>query len=66
MKLPSIFILSLLGVGILISCEGLVEGLNDDPNNPTTASYQNILTGAEVGNIILQTGETSRRAGIFC
>ncbi|VXD20757.1 SusD/RagB family nutrient-binding outer membrane lipoprotein [Marinoscillum sp. 108] len=66
MKLPSIFILSLLGVGILISCEGLVEGLNDDPNNPTTASYQNILTGAEVGNIILQTGETARRAGIFC
>jgi hypothetical protein len=43
-----------------------VDGINDDPNNPTSASYQNILTGAEVGNIILQTGETARRAGIFC
>lgn len=48
------------------SCGKLVDGINDDPNNPTSTSYQNILTGAEVGNIILQTGETARRAGIFC
>lgn len=48
------------------SCGKLVDGINDDPNNPTSTSYQNILTGAEVGNIILQTGESARRAGIFC
>lgn len=48
------------------SCGELVDGINQDPNNPTSASYQNILTGAEVGNIILQSGETARRAGIFC
>ncbi|MCB9317163.1 MAG: SusD/RagB family nutrient-binding outer membrane lipoprotein [Lewinellaceae bacterium] len=48
------------------SCSNLVDGINDDPNNPTSTSYQNILTGAEVGNIILQSGETARRAGIFC
>ncbi len=51
---------------LLSSCGDLVDGINQDPNNPTSASYQNILTGAEVGNIILQTGETARRAGIFC
>jgi hypothetical protein len=42
-----------------------VDDLNDDPNNPTASSYQYILTGAEVGNIVLQTGETARKAGIF-
>lgn len=58
--------LTILFITILFtSCSGIVDGLNDDPNNPTSANYQNILTGAEVGNIILQTGETARRAGIF-
>lgn len=50
----------------LASCNELVDGLNENPNSPTTASYQYILTGAEVGNIVLQTGETARKAGIFC
>ena len=49
----------------LASCDSLFEGVNQDPNSPTTAPYQNVLTGAEVGNIILQTGENSRMAGIF-
>ncbi|MAZ28910.1 MAG: SusD/RagB family nutrient-binding outer membrane lipoprotein [Cytophagaceae bacterium] len=47
------------------SCSKLVEDINDDPNSLTQTSYDNILTGAEVGNIILQTGETARRAAIF-
>lgn len=51
---------------IFSSCGDLVDGFNQDPNNPTSASFNNILTGAEVGNIILNTGETARRAGIFC
>lgn len=50
---------------IMVSCDDLFEGVNDDPNNPISASYENILTGAQVGNIILQAGETARRAGIF-
>lgn len=49
-----------------VSCTGLVEGLNDNPNSPTTAPFSTVLTGAEVGSTILQTGETARRAGIFC
>lgn len=57
----------LIGIAWLAgSCSDLVDGINQDPNNPTSASYQNILTGSQVGNIILQTGETARRAGIFC
>ncbi|MEQ8471485.1 MAG: SusD/RagB family nutrient-binding outer membrane lipoprotein [Marinoscillum sp.] len=59
----TIYILLVLTIG---ACSDLVEGLNDNPNSPTSASFQNILTGAEVGNIILHTGETARRAGIFC
>jgi starch-binding outer membrane protein, SusD/RagB family len=58
--------LYLIFVGMLAGCSSLVEDLNDDPNNPTTTSYQYILTGTEVGNVILQTGEAARKAGIFC
>lgn len=60
------YIIILLSSVFILSCGDLVDGINTDPNNPTYASYQNILTGAEVGNIILHTGETARRAGIFC
>jgi len=60
-------LLFILSIAVLTTaCGDLVDGINQDPNNPTSASYQNILTGAEVGNIILNTGETARRAGIFC
>ena len=52
-------------IGMITACSGLVDGLNNDPNNPTSASYEYILTGAEVGNAIFQTGESARRAGIF-
>jgi hypothetical protein len=53
---------------ITFSCESLVEGdgnININPNNPTSTGYQSILVTAEVGQIILQTGESARRAGIF-
>lgn len=49
-------------------CEELVNGdgdININPNNPTTTGYESILITAEVGQIILQTGETARRGGIF-
>lgn len=60
-------ILSILLLGCtLTACSELVEGLNEDPNNPTSTSYQFILTGAQVSNTIVQTGEIARKAGIFC
>ncbi|MFT4740614.1 MAG: hypothetical protein ACI9GZ_003442 [Bacteroidia bacterium] len=50
---------------ILIGCADLVDDLNQNPNNPTTAPYQYALTTTEVANIILHTGEPTRKAGIF-
>lgn len=47
------------------SCSKLVEDINNDPNNQTKSAYQTILTGAEVGNILFQSGENARRACIF-
>jgi hypothetical protein len=48
------------------SCSTLVDDLNNNPNSPTNASYQYILTGAELGNTILHSGEATRKTGIFC
>ena len=53
---------------ICLSCEELVNGdgdINVNPNNFTTTGYENVLVTAEVGQIILHTGENTRRAGIF-
>jgi hypothetical protein len=47
------------------SCSKLVEDINNDPNNQTKSAYQTILTGAEVGSILFQSGENARRACIF-
>jgi hypothetical protein len=52
-------------IGILTSCADMVDDLNQNPNNPNSAPYEYVLTSAEVANIVLQTGEASRRAGIF-
>lgn len=57
----SIFIL----LALTVSCSKLVDDLNNDPNNLTESSYGTVLTGAQVGNILLQTGESARRASIF-
>jgi len=59
------FILVCITVFLTQSCSDLVADLNNDPNNQTTSAYQTILTGAEVGNILFQTGENARRAAIF-
>ena len=59
-------IIVILTAVLLSACSNLVDGLNEDPNNPTSSSYQYILPGAELGNILLHTGETARKCGIFC
>lgn len=56
----------ILALFTLSSCSDWVDGLNENPNSPTTASYPQILTGAQVGNAVLHTGEATRKAGIFC
>ena len=59
------YIILILIIGLQYSCSEVVDGINDDPNNLTESSYGSILTGAEVGNIIVQTGETARRSALF-
>ncbi len=46
-------------------CADIVDDLNQNPNNPSSAPYQYALTTTEVANIILHTGEPTRKAGIF-
>ena len=49
----------------LLSCESIVEGLNTDPNNPTDASAELMLTGIELANIAIHEGHTARVAGMW-
>lgn len=49
----------------VFGCSELVEDLNQNPNNPSSAPYEYTLTGAEVATIVLHTGETARESGIF-
>jgi hypothetical protein len=66
MKLIMKKIIALISIPlVLASCSELVKDLNDNPNSPTTVPYDLILTGAELGNVVLQTGESTRKAGIF-
>jgi hypothetical protein len=59
------YIILILVISIQFSCSDIVDGINDDPNSLTESSFGSILTGAEVGNIILQTGESARRSALF-
>lgn len=62
--MKNIYIIGVLSL-LVFSCSQMVEDLNQNPNNPTSAPYQYTLTGAEVATIVLQTGEPAREAGIF-
>lgn len=52
---------------VLFSCQGLVDGINDDPNSiPTEDIEQRLfLTGAQLANISFQAGHLSRIAGLY-
>ncbi|MDX1544420.1 MAG: SusD/RagB family nutrient-binding outer membrane lipoprotein [Christiangramia sp.] len=58
-------IILILVVSFQLSCSDLVDGINDDPNNITESTFGSILTGAEVGNLLVQSGETARRSALF-
>ncbi len=62
--MKNIITLSVLSA-LILSCGDLVDDLNQNPNNPTSAPYQYSLTATEVANISLHTGEATRKAGIF-
>ena len=59
------YTIGILYLSLMASCGSLVEGLNENPNSPTSSPYNFVLTGAEVGTIMLHEGETARKANIF-
>jgi hypothetical protein len=59
-----IIILSAL-VWFLSSCSKMVEGINKDPNNPTDADANSMLTSIMVGNMNIQEGDLARFAGMW-
>ncbi|WP_439481686.1 SusD/RagB family nutrient-binding outer membrane lipoprotein [Cyclobacterium plantarum] len=46
-------------------CESIVDDLNTDPNNPTDASAELMLTGIELANMSIHEGHTARVAGMW-
>ncbi len=57
---------SLLGLTLaLTACESMVQNLNVDPNNPTNASANLILTGTQLANVTVQEGHTARVVGMW-
>ncbi|MBE9462828.1 SusD/RagB family nutrient-binding outer membrane lipoprotein [Dyadobacter subterraneus] len=59
----SVFAL-LVGLGF-ISCEGIVDDLNKDPNNATDAPARYVFTGTEIANMAAQEGLASRLAIVW-
>ncbi|SFD29511.1 Starch-binding associating with outer membrane [Chitinophaga sp. CF118] len=61
----TIIILSLPFVLLASSCSKFVEGYDKDPNSPSTATPQLVLSAAELGLYSSYTGQLSRTAGIL-
>lgn len=59
--------LILLLAVVSFSCEDIVEGINDNPNQITTNDLEArlFLTGAQLANVQVQAGHTNRIAGMY-
>lgn len=58
------FLIAVLLLGTM-SCSDLVDGLNENPNNPTDGSADIILTGMEIGVVGLHGGDLTRKLGLW-
>ena len=65
MKKRTYIWLYLVAIIFMGSCESVVEDLNIDPNNPTSAPADKVLTATEVANILVHEGEIARKAGFW-
>jgi hypothetical protein len=68
MKIKYILYTLLLSASIaMFSCQGIVDGINDDPNSiPTEDIGQELfLTGAQLANISFQAGHLSRISALY-
>ncbi len=65
MKILSHYSLLALLALSLFACEGIVEDLNDDPNNPADAPAELIFTGVQLANATTHAGLTARMAAMW-
>lgn len=61
----SVFAIAFLFSLQLVSCKSIVDDLNVDPNNPTTAPASLVFTGTQLANIATQEGMASRLTTIW-
>lgn len=59
-----VYILIIIVLGIT-SCKKVVEGINNDPNNPQDADAITMLTSVEITNMVVQEGELARHCSIW-
>ena len=59
-------ILLILGM-VMVSCEGLVDDINENPNELTVEDVapENFLNGAQLANIVAQNGHLNRISGLY-
>jgi len=63
--MKKIFISLMTVLITLSSCSKMVEGVNNDPNNPLNADPNSMLTSIMVGNMNIQEGDLARFAGMW-
>jgi len=61
----NIYLLSFILLFFSSSCKKIVENINVDPNNPTSAPYNLVLNGAQVAGMLIYEGNLARIAGVF-
>ncbi len=64
--IKTLFIIVVLGM-LLTSCEDLVDGINENPNNltPDDVTGELLLTGAQLANTVAQAGHLNRISGMY-
>ncbi len=60
-------LLFLIILGVFVSCEDLVDGINDNPNDltPEDVNPEFFLTGAMLANSVAQAGHMNRISGLY-
>ncbi len=64
--IKTLFVMVSLSI-LLTSCEKMVEGINENPNNLVQADIEArlLLTGAQLANTVAQASHTNRIAGMY-
>ena len=58
-------IIALSALGIVSSCESLVDDINTSPNDPRNAPAELMVPGIELANLTIHEGSLARLAGLW-